>query len=62
MPQFRAVILKLKNCRNMPRVVVIKDNSNYFNDLKIPTIIIAGGFSVSIFDSPTPFKSNHEKF
>lgn len=37
-------------------VVVIKDNSNYFSNLKIPTIIIASDFLVFIFDSPTPFE------
>lgn len=46
----------------MLRVVIIKDNSNYFNELKIPTVIIAGDFFSSIFESPTPFKSDHEKF
>jgi len=35
---------------------VIKDNYNYFNNFKISTIIIAGDFSVSRFDSPKPFK------
>lgn len=34
----------------------IKDNSNYFNNFKIPTIIIAGDFSISRLDAPKPFE------
>lgn len=36
-------------------VIVIKDNSNYFNNLKIT---IADDFSDSIFDSSTPFNGD----
>lgn len=41
---------------------VIKDNSNYFNNFKIPTIIIAGDFSVSRLDSPKPFQIDVNSF